>query len=352
MNLPLLSTLKSFARRQLERSGYRLARVAPDASQSVNNQLNLQQLRAASYDNTVPLPEGAEDYLRQDHPHLIELRKFYAALDLPMRLHSLWNPQRLERHLEMAHFRGDNAYRAQLRAVTQEARLKMLLFTSYIGSIDSRKLLTRLQEDGAFGCWTFKFHNYPPVSRDLLDSISEMYFLDQYLEGGLFERQAFNVLDIGAGYGRLAYRMSQAVPGLNRYYCTDAVAESTFLCEYYLRYRQCEAKTQVVPLHQLVALQGTNIDLAINTHSFSEMCYEAIQGWLQLLATLKVSHLMVVPNDPEEFLSRETDGTRRNFFALFAEAGYRKIARAPASKDANLRELGGIFENRFLFERC
>ena len=53
------------------------------------------------------------------------------------------------------------------------------------------------------------------------------------------------MLDIGAGYGRLAHRMSAAFPQLEDYCCVDAVPESTFLSEYYLRHRGCTPPARV-----------------------------------------------------------------------------------------------------------
>jgi len=47
--------------------------------------------------------------------------------------------------------------------------------------------------------------------------------------------------------------MAEAVPDLEQVLCTDAVAESTFLSEYYLRFRGVDAITQVVPLDEIEA---------------------------------------------------------------------------------------------------
>jgi 2-polyprenyl-3-methyl-5-hydroxy-6-metoxy-1,4-benzoquinol methylase len=66
-----------------------------------------------------------------------------------------------------------------------------------------------LEEDDDFGAEVFDFHG-KVVSRDLLDSIIEINFLDRHL--GFSSRRAVNVLDIGAGYGRLAHRMATAFP--------------------------------------------------------------------------------------------------------------------------------------------
>ena len=87
-------------------------------------------------------------------------------------------------------------------------------------------------EDGAFGCWTTDVPGRGKLSRDRLDSVSETLFLERQLN--VLSRPGIRILDIGAGYGRFAYRMAQAHSSLADYCCVDAVPESTFLSEYYL----------------------------------------------------------------------------------------------------------------------
>jgi hypothetical protein len=339
----LINLAKDAVQRQLARRGYRLTRI--------RNEDAAEHASGASYASAVDLPAGAAAELRKDNPQLTALRASYAAANLPMGVHSLWSDEGVHSQLEMAYFRGDNVYVWQLRNVRNHARLKYYLYCQYIREIDTRKLLDSLGEDGQFGCWIFDYAGLPRISRDLLDSINELYFLDRHLE--IFSRQDFNVLDIGAGYGRLAHRMTQAVPGLGLYHCTDAVAESTFLCGYYLKYRGCESKTRVIPLTAVEqALPQLKLDLALNVHSFSEMRYEAIQGWFALLQKMQNRYLMIVPNDPTEFLSREADGSRRDFSDVIRDAGFRQIACEPIFRDDNVRELVGVQDHMFLFERA
>ena len=89
--------------------------------------------------------------------------------------------------------------------------------------------MDRLTEDGAFGCWTFQYPGHPRYSRDLLESVNEIVFLDRTL--ALSERDRFSVLDIGAGYGRLSHRMSAAYSNLDDYCCVDAIPESRRGCD-------------------------------------------------------------------------------------------------------------------------
>ena len=83
----------------------------------------------------------------------------------------------------------------------------------------------KLVEDDYFGNITFDIDG-KLVSRDLLDSLVEIYFLDRHL-GLASAAPGLTVLDIGAGYGRLAHRILSALPSATRYLCSDAIAEST-----------------------------------------------------------------------------------------------------------------------------
>jgi hypothetical protein len=86
---------------------------------------------------------------------------------------------------------------------------------------------------------------------------------------GLRDSSLVKALDIGGGYGRFAYRLTTAFPG-SLAYCVDAVPVSTFLCEYYLRYRDCaEYEAGAIPLN-IGEANLTRTDLAVNIHSFSE----------------------------------------------------------------------------------
>jgi hypothetical protein len=47
------------------------------------------------------------------------------------------------------------------------------------------------------------------------------------------DRPRFSVLDIGAGYGWLAHRMTQAYPELSDYCCVDAIPEATLTSSHF-----------------------------------------------------------------------------------------------------------------------
>jgi SAM-dependent methyltransferase len=214
---------------------------------------------------------------------------------------------------------------------------------------DKAGLLRRLREDGAYGCLNFEYEGIGRVSRDLMDSVIELNFLERHL--GVLSRTDLSVLDIGAGYGRMAHRTLEANPRLKAYTCADAVPESTFLCEYYLGFRGLRERVQVLPLHELESrLPLQRYDLALNLHSFSECTYAAIEWWLTQLARLGVRHLMLIPNEGERFLSVEPDGTRRDFAPLLSRVGYREIVREPLFGDPAVRQVMDVADVMFLFQ--
>ena len=289
-----------------------------------------------------PLPEGAAAYLVRDNPRMRELKERYAGFDKDVTTPLVWSEDVVSAE-DMLQFRGDNAYVWQTRSHGMNI-LAYALTTYYAKSIDRLGLFDRLSEDGLFGAHTFSI-DQRLISRDLLDSIIEMNFLEKHL--GISSRADLKVLDIGAGYGRLAYRMATGLPNLATYLCTDAFPVSTFLSEYHLRFRKVEEKTTVVPLDEIQGvMEQHTVILAVNIHSFSECRPSAINWWLTLLERSRVQYLMIVPNPPE---LQTNDGV--DFSGIIEQHGYRLIAREPKYSDPVLQEYGVNRSNYYLFER-
>lgn len=274
----------------------------------------------------VKLPENASEILSPENPDLVVLQKRYQEYrEYPTEEVLLWTADRI-RSEDILYFRGHNAY------VFQEGKFNRNLFGYllayyYTKSIDRKNLLEKLREDSAFGAISYLIDG-KGVSRDLLDSILEIYFLEDHL--GLWSRDAVSVLDIGAGYGRLAHRMAAALPNLKRYICADAVPVSTFIADYYLRYRGLEDTCQAVPLDQIwERIQPGSIDLAVNIHSFSECALPAIEWWLALLVEKQVPALMIIPNSGEDLLTN--DG--KDFRPLLEKVGYQLHSSQPKYLD-------------------
>lgn len=298
------------------------------------------------YDDSVPLPEGAERELSEDNPRLRELREAYARLDLPALSPSRWHDEAIGSFLDLRWFRGETLITWHYRELPRISALKYYVFLRHVEERDPRGLLAKLGEDGAFGCWTFSYPGHPTVSRDLLQSVLELEFLEREL--GISGRDGFRVVDVGAGYGRLAHRMAQAYPNLADYCCLDAIPESTFLSDYYLRHRGCSPPARVVPLDAVDDGLGS-FDLAVNIHSWSECPEAAVGWWVDLLERLRVPRLLVVPNEPDRLVTLEADGSRRDFMPLLERAGYRLEKREPVIDDPAVRDLLRIHDHFHLF---
>lgn len=301
------------------------------------------------YDDAVPLPEEAQQ-LGHDHPQLLELRDAYAGLDLPVSIRSRWDDGAVESFLDLRWFRGETLFVWHYRERPRTSSLKYFIYTRYIRDADKLGLLDRLEEDGRFGCWTFTYPGWGTVSRDLLQSVNEINFLDRALD--LSRLPSVKVLDIGAGYGRLAHRMTTGLTNVADYCCVDVIPEATFLSDWYLRYRGCAPPARTVRLDRLEQeVRPGEFTLAVNMHSFSECPLDAVRWWIEWLAKLEVPNLLIVPNEPDALLSTEPDGSRLGFEPLLNAAGYRLTHREPVIRDEAVRELLPLSDHFYLFSR-
>jgi len=285
------------------------------------------------------LPEGAEQYLSVSNPRLRELQDAYRRVESAVVQHSVWTASYVSADVPLQRFRGDTAYVWQQRDLNLPSTYVLTYY--YLWASGQKALLDRLPEDEMFGVYTIPV-NGEAVSRDRLDSATEIAFLERTL--GISQRESFRILDIGSGYGRLAHRLVQAFPNVS-VICVDAVAESTFLCEYYVKARGVDSRVQVVPLPEIESvLANTSIDAAVNIHSFSECTAGAIRWWLDLLTRAQVPHLMIAPcagaSGGMKLLSTEADGTRQDFEPLLAERGYRHIIAQAKYGDPIVQQFG------------
>ena len=291
-----------------------------------------------------PVPKEAEEYLTPENPRFQDLVERYANADPRVTEPLTWTAGYVTPD-DLRYFRGDNPYVWQLRG--RFAEIHYVLTTYYVKDIDRLGLLEKLAEDGAFGAYTFPVDG-KAVSRDLLDSILHLDFLDRHL--GLSKASGLNILDIGAGYGRLANRTLEALPDLGTYYCTDAVASSTFLSEYYLKFRGIGDSGRVVALDRLEELDMANIGLAINIHSFSECRLSAVVWWVELLARLSVKYLMIVPNAQSHGGNELLTNTGDDFLPVIEAQGYKLVAKEPKYRDPSVQKYGLFPSYHYLFE--
>ena len=275
--------------------------------------------------NHSKLPQDASSYLVSSNPRLKELQDRYAAFDEEVTTPFVWTDNKISPE-DMLYFRGDNAYVWQIRGFNMNI-LSYALLTYYIKTIDKLCLLEKLEEDGFFGAYTFEVNN-KLVSRDLLDSIVEIHFLEKYLKVSSYDK--LNILDIGAGYGRLAHRMTEALPNIEKYFCTDAFPVSSFICEYYLRFRNLENKAEIIPVDVIEnTLCNHNINIAVNIQSFPECRITAIEWWLSILEKYGVEYLMIILDYPELQTHENI-----SFDNLVKKYGYTLIAKEPTCSDA------------------
>jgi hypothetical protein len=281
-----------------------------------------------------PLPPGAEEVLRPDHPQLAEYERRYAGH--PAADSSQWSRDYIRNTVDMRFFRANNSYVWQQWDSADPFRYGLTAY--YTRLHDRLRLLERLDEDGLFGAERYDIDGMV-VSRDLLDSVTELTFLDE--EVGLSARNV-TVLDIGAGYGRLAHRAITAFPNLT-YICVDAVPLSTFLSSYYLGFRRATDRASVIPLDQITdTLPGKKIDVAVNIHSFGECPLDAIKWWLNLLAENDVQRLMIVPNTKDRLLSKERNAPRVEFRPLVEAAGFELVRKRPKYDDSEFMQRHGL----------
>jgi SAM-dependent methyltransferase len=141
-----------------------------------------------------------------------------------------------------------------------------------------------------YGATVMETKSLGRVTRMWVDSMFEVNFIAKHL---VLDRQ--DVLDIGAGYGRLAAAMEGLI---NTYTCTDAIPISRFVCEYFtLKHARL---TDVMAPEQLITRGPFN--LAINIHSWSECSLKSIEEWLAILRYHNTEHLFTVPHD-DDYLS-------------------------------------------------
>lgn len=279
--------------------------------------------RKGLHTETAPEPPNKDPELGPDNPRLAELRDQYRAYKSDARAHSQWSESFAE-NIDFGAFRGDSNYLWQYR----DANVPLTYVATYYHHLVSgrKDLLERCTEDSAFGTSGIWLHE-ALITRDRLDSVAELGFLRDIFK--LNETSAPRILDIGSGYGRFAWRTSQCFPDA-QVLGVDAVPESAFLCEYYLRYRGASPNIRMVPLPRLEAeLREAPVDFAVAFNSLSECSAVAIRWWLRLLAEHQIPNLVVAPHSGfdggRKLFSVELPGVERvELTSLFAEYGYER----------------------------
>lgn len=295
----------------------------------------------------ISLPIGAESYLQPSNNRLQDLKHKYAQMDAAVVKSAIWTDDYIKSE-ELLYFRGDNGYIWQV--LDGNLEINYILTTYYLKTIDRLNLFDKLQEDNLFGIVNFSIDG-KIVSRDLLDSIAEINFLERELTISNFPN--LKILDIGAGYGRLAHRSIAALLNIDNYFCTDAVPISTFIAEYYIKFRGIQDKVTVVPLNEIEnVILNKQIDIAVNIHSFSECTIAAISWWINTIAKANIRYIFIAPNVIRDGGRELLTNDGRDFLPIIEAAGYKLRAKSPKYADNSIQKYGlsptyyYLFENR------
>jgi hypothetical protein len=144
--------------------------------------------------------------------------------------------------------------------------------------------------------------------------------------------------------------MCEAKDHIKCYDCIDAIAESTFICDYYLKYRKVDNKARSVPLTNYKSLQD-HYDIAINIHSFSECTYESVRWWLDQINERRVDWLLIVPNDADRLVTNEGRGEKISYANYIKQLGYVLVDTTPVYEDNDIRKKTGITDYFYLFKK-
>lgn len=223
-------------------------------------------------------------------------------------------------------FRGENAFVWQEKL--GDNKETYIEYYKIIKSIDKDNLLNQTFECGSYGCKSYDFDNIK-ISRDLLDSILEIYFLKSVFPN----LNKLSLLEIGGGYGRLCKRYLDCFPDSN-YYITDAIPQSTFFSKLYLK----EKKKSVINLYDIPKkIKTLKIDIAVNIHSFPECNINDTEWWINLINSNKIKYIFYVPNEPKSKPTFMPSNTGESILHLFNKYNYKVIHFKNMFKELNIK---------------
>lgn len=209
-------------------------------------------------------------------------------------------------------FRGENAYVWQEQL--GDNKLTYQNYYNILKTIDTDDLFEKTFETGSFGCISYDMDQIK-ISRDLLDSILEIYFLKHCFPN----IENMNILEIGAGYGRLCKRFTDCYTNSN-YFITDGVPQSTYFSNLYLG----KNNKNVINLFDIEEkLKSMQIDIAINIHSFPECNINDVEWWVKLIHTNKIKYIFYVPNNPNSTPDYMPSNSGESILEIFKKYNYK-----------------------------
>jgi hypothetical protein len=268
-----------------------------------------------------------------------DLRRQYAAYPCDAQIHSQWNGS-LVRDIDMVNFRADSAYLWQHR----DGNVPVSYLATYYFHRLSRNadLLDQCTEDGGFGAYSIHVDG-TIVTRDRLDSVAELGFLRKVFS--LNKESTIRILDIGSGYGRIAWRFYQCFPKVE-VLCVDGIPESAAICESYLARKGVAPNVRMVPLPMLEEEMKRNPPaLAIAMNSLTECTAKAVTWWIRMLEQYAVPNLLVIPHsgfdEGRELFSVESlEEKRVPLLPLLQEHGYRQTLMEPKYEEPTMQRYG------------
>lgn len=236
-------------------------------------------------------------------------------------------------------FRGETDYVWQTRL--GDGKEEYIQYYKQLKKIDKLNLFLKTKENGSHGCKTWEVENIL-ISRDLLDSIIEIYFLQKNFDN----LDKLNILEIGGGYGRLCKRYSDCFPN-SKFYITDGIPYSTYVADIYLSESNYQNKN--LELYNLDSkLKNIKIDLAVNIHSFPEQNINDVEWWVKFILKHKIKYIFYVDN----FIHNSHSNINANILKIFNKYNYDIICDLNMFKELDINFSYNhhffIFENSFI----
>ena len=193
---------------------------------------------------------------------------------------ALWKEWQERVKSVMPIFAATDIYCSQLGITTAEFE-RVAEVVEANGPID----IPGICRDSEFGAITCVTKSLGIVNRMWLDANMEVQMMRRHVD-----LRTMDVLDIGAGYGRLAAVMAQYVKSFT---CVDAVPISTEICRTYCK--RFAPGVKVISLDEFKAqADKLHFDLAINVHSWNECQFDEVKLWLDVLVEMGVPWLFTV----------------------------------------------------------
>ena len=322
--------LRDFSKWYIERYGYFVIEKKNLYDWQINPNYN------ASYNLPTKIPKDAKEYLHPKNPRLEQLRNDYQKFLAKNFKKGLWTENYLKNE-DLLFFRGDNPYVYQKRG-NQLSIFAYLITYYWFKSNNKTDDLSLFNEEKSFGVYNYVIDK-KNITRDLLDSFNEIAFLKENVFKN-YENKV-KVLEIGAGYGRLAKWLTKNTELVEHYYCIDGIPESTFISEYFLKKYHKINEVTIVPIDQKEFLiENVKISLAINIHSFSEMTFDFVKFWIEEVNRIKVPYIFIVPNAGHKHKGDLISFDKINFKTLLESNGYELVLKREKYLDPYIQKYG------------